>query len=145
MPSRVAACQTFADPSGGPEGQCSFCHFGAGQGGTAAANIERWYGQFQEPRERLGGRVSAEEVGGARLHLFPASGTFLSGMPGGEQRRQPLRRRRTKPSAARPMPSMASDASSSMTFTVNGKKATGQEGIPLGSLRSHGSDPSSGT
>ncbi|MSO75996.1 MAG: hypothetical protein EXQ87_03660 [Alphaproteobacteria bacterium] len=75
----------IADPSGGPEGQCSFFHFGAGQGGTAAANIERWYGQFQEPRERLGARVSVEEVGGTRLHLFRASGTFLSGMPGGPQ------------------------------------------------------------
>jgi hypothetical protein len=75
----------ISDPDGGPAGNCSFFHFGAGQGGTAEANIERWYGQFQEPRDRLGAKVSVEEIAGRRLHLFRASGTFLSGMPGGAQ------------------------------------------------------------
>jgi hypothetical protein len=73
------------NPDSGPPGNCSFFHFGPGQGGTADANIERWYGQFQEPRERLGARVTVEEIGGTKLHLFRASGTFLSGMPGGQQ------------------------------------------------------------
>lgn len=73
----------------GKGGTCSFFHFGAGQGGTPEANIERWYGQFQEPRDKLDAKVTVETVGGTRLHLFRANGTFLSGMPGGPTTPEP--------------------------------------------------------
>lgn len=70
------------DPLGGEQGVCSFFHFGPGQGGTPAANIERWQDQFQEPPQKLAAKIGVEDIAGTRVHWFRASGTFLSGMPG---------------------------------------------------------------
>jgi hypothetical protein len=76
------------NPAGAP-GEVSFFHFGSGRGGTPEANIERWYGQFQEPREALGAEVTRDIVGATVVHRFRASGTYLSGMPGGPRTPQP--------------------------------------------------------
>ena len=73
----------------GPRGVVAFFHFGAGRGGTAEANIERWYRQFQEPRTDLDAELTRDTVGDIAVHRFRASGTFLSGMPGGPKTPMP--------------------------------------------------------
>lgn len=62
-----------------------FFHFGPNNGGGTQANIDRWYGQFSEPREKIGARSEAVEVGGVKVTYVHAQGTYKSGMPGGPQ------------------------------------------------------------
>lgn len=74
----------------GPAGTVAFYYFGVGRGGSAEANIERWYRQFQEPRESLDAEVTRDKVNDIVVHRFRASGTYLSGMPGGLRTPTPL-------------------------------------------------------
>ena len=60
-----------------------FFHFGAGGGGGVQANIERWYRQFEGPREKLGTKTEEVKVGKHKVTYVQAEGTFMSGMPGG--------------------------------------------------------------
>lgn len=60
-------------------GEVTFFHFGAGQGGGVQANVNRWLGQFQDGTSD----TRSETVGKTAVTFVKASGTFLSGMPGG--------------------------------------------------------------
>jgi hypothetical protein len=66
-----------------------FFHFGASNGGGVEANVNRWFGQFQEPREKINARSEAVTIGKHKVTFVRAEGTFLSGMPGGAQTPQP--------------------------------------------------------
>ena len=63
----------------GAKADVTFFHFGAGQGGGVQANVDRWFGQFQNAK------TAQNEVafGGVRVVFVQAAGTFSSGMPGG--------------------------------------------------------------
>ena len=60
-----------------------FFDFGAGQGGGTQANIDRWLGQFQEPREKINAKTEEVKSGTRKVTYVQAEGTYLSGMPGG--------------------------------------------------------------
>src|SRR5215468_353554 len=62
-----------------------FFYFGPGNGGGTKANVERWYGQFQEPRDKINPRSEEATVGQHKVTYVQAEGTYLSGMPGGPQ------------------------------------------------------------
>jgi len=62
-----------ADP-----GEVTFFHFGPGQGGGVQANVDRWFGQFQNATSSQ----NVETVGKTKVTFVEAAGTFLSGMPG---------------------------------------------------------------
>src|SRR5947207_9543550 len=66
----------------GPEkADVTFFYFGAEQGGSAAANIERWYAQFPGSEKN---RVTEHlDVGSVKITFAMTDGTFISGMPGG--------------------------------------------------------------
>ena len=66
-----------------------FFHFGEGGGGGTQANIDRWLGQFQEPREKLNAKTETATAGGRKVTYVEAEGTYLSGMPGGAKTPQP--------------------------------------------------------
>ncbi len=58
-----------------------FYHFGKGQGGSVAANIARWKGQFEgQPKE-----VETTELAGGKIDFLYLEGTFLSGPPFGQK------------------------------------------------------------
>src|SRR5437867_12278429 len=59
-----------------------FFHFGPGDSGGTKANVDRWFGQFQEPRDQI--KASTEEVtiGKHKVTYVQAEGTYKSGMPG---------------------------------------------------------------
>ncbi len=63
-----------------------FFYFGAGQGGDTDANVARWFKQFEgEPvtsREII-------EVGGKKITLVKADGTYLDGPPMGAKTPKP--------------------------------------------------------
>jgi len=76
-----------ADKKGSAE--VVFFHFGPSNGGGVQANVERWFGQFQEPREKIGAKSDAETIGKRKVTFVRAEGTYLSGMPGGARTPQP--------------------------------------------------------
>jgi len=59
--------------------EVTFFHFGAGQGGSVQANVDRWFKQFSD------GYTDArtEQAGNTTVTFVKAFGTFSSGMPGG--------------------------------------------------------------
>jgi hypothetical protein len=66
----------------GPEkAEVTFFDFGAGQGGSAAENVARWYGQFPgSEKNRITENV---QIGPVKITFATTDGTFSSGMPGG--------------------------------------------------------------
>lgn len=62
-----------------------FFHFGQGQGGSVQANIDRWYGQFAEPKDQIKARTEKKSAGGLEITYVFAEGTFLSGPPFGQK------------------------------------------------------------
>jgi len=65
--------------SGEGTADVTFFHFGAGQGGGVQANVDRWFGQFQNAKTGQ----TKETVGKTPVTFVQAEGTFSSGMPGG--------------------------------------------------------------
>jgi len=66
-----------------------FYYFGQGGGGGTQANVDRWLGQFQEPKEQIKAKVEAVTVNNRKVTYVQAEGTYLSGMPGGAKTPQP--------------------------------------------------------
>lgn len=62
-----------------------FFHFGAGQGGDTKANVERWYGQFSDGRDKINARSEEKTVNGRKITYVNAEGTYLSGPPMGQK------------------------------------------------------------
>ena len=60
-----------------------FYYFGPGDGGGTKANVDRWLGQFQEPRDKINAKVEEVTVARTKITYAQAEGTYSSGMPGG--------------------------------------------------------------
>src|SRR5262245_47066046 len=59
-----------------------FFHFGKGDGGGTKANVERWFGQFKEPRDQIQAKTEEATIKGHKVTYVQAQGTYMSGMPG---------------------------------------------------------------
>ncbi|MDX1953179.1 MAG: hypothetical protein SFY81_13440 [Verrucomicrobiota bacterium] len=70
-------------PSGEKKAEVVFFHFGPGGGGGVQANIDRWLGQFKEPKDQIKAQTEKVEANGKKVSYVQAEGTYLSGMPGG--------------------------------------------------------------
>ncbi len=60
-------------------------YFGAGQGGSIEANLERWFGQFKQPdgsASREKARVERKTVSGMEVTVADVSGTYASSAMG---------------------------------------------------------------
>src|SRR5689334_14665851 len=66
-----------------------FFHFGPSNGGGVQANVNRWFTQFEEPREKIGAKTEETKIGKHKVTFVRAEGTYLSGMPGGNRTPQP--------------------------------------------------------
>ena len=54
-------------------------YFGPGQGGSSAANIERWLGQMkQEDGAAKGGKMTTTETAGLKMTTLDVSGTYVA-------------------------------------------------------------------
>ena len=60
-------------------------YFGAGSGGSVEANVNRWIGQFKEPKEELSTKVEKTEVKKSKITTVSAKGTYMSGSPFGQK------------------------------------------------------------
>lgn len=76
------------NPSG-EAGEVVFFHFGPGGAGGTAANIERWFRQFEGGKAASKGRTEEATVSNTKVTYVHAEGTYLSGMPGGPQTPKP--------------------------------------------------------
>lgn len=70
-------------------GEVVFFHFGEGSGGGTKANVDRWFGQFEEGREKIEAKSEDAVVGKHKVTYVQAQGTYQSGMPGGPKTPQP--------------------------------------------------------
>lgn len=61
----------------GPNAECGVYYFGAGQGGSVDANLDRWIGQFLQP----GGKPSkaAAKIAKRTIHGWPVTTVDVSG------------------------------------------------------------------
>ena len=67
-----------------PEGgEVVFFYFGGGGAGGTQANVNRWFGQFVEPREEIKARTEEATIGKTKVTYVQAQGTYKSGPPGG--------------------------------------------------------------
>ncbi|MEO8426247.1 MAG: hypothetical protein ABI651_03960 [Verrucomicrobiota bacterium] len=73
------------DPEKKASADIIFFYFGEGNGGGTKPNIDRWFRQFQEPKERINAKVEEATIGQRKVTYVQAEGTYLSGMPGGPQ------------------------------------------------------------
>ena len=71
------------------EGQIVFFHFGPQGGGGLQANIDRWYGQFTEPRKDINAKTEKSKAGEAAVTFVSAEGTFKAGPPRGPIEEKP--------------------------------------------------------
>ncbi len=60
-----------------------FYYFGTGGAGTVEANVDRWLGQFAEPRDQINAKIEHTTVGKTKVTYVQAEGTYQSGMPRG--------------------------------------------------------------
>ena len=60
-----------------------FYHFGQGGAGGTQANVDRWLGQFYEPRDKINAKTEEANVGKHKVTYVSAEGTYKSGLPGG--------------------------------------------------------------
>jgi len=79
----------IADAAQKESAEVVFFYFGEGGGGGTKANVDRWLGLFQEPREKLQSKVEEVTVNQRRITYVQAQGTYMSGMPGGAKTPQP--------------------------------------------------------
>lgn len=78
-----------ADQKGGASAEVVFFQFGPGPMGGVKANVDRWLGQFVEPREKINAKTEEVTVGKTKVTYVQAEGTYKSGMPGGAQTPMP--------------------------------------------------------
>ena len=63
-----------------------FFYFGAGGGGGVQANVDRWFSQFQDAKNK---KTDSVTVGTSKVTYVEAEGTYLSGPPGGTKTPMP--------------------------------------------------------
>ena len=66
---------------GSSKAEVTFFQFGAGQGGSTADNLARWFGQFPGSEQKR--TTENVQVGPVKITFAMTEGTFSSGMPGG--------------------------------------------------------------
>jgi hypothetical protein len=72
-----------ADPASKGTAEVIFFYFGPGGAGGTKANVDRWLGQFAEPREKINPRIEESAAGKHKVTYVRAEGTYRSGVPGG--------------------------------------------------------------
>jgi hypothetical protein len=81
-PMRAATYRIAPAPGDSAAAECGVYFFGAGQGGSVDANIDRWKAQFQGPDGKVSpAKVSTRKTGGLTVTTIETSGAY-SGMGG---------------------------------------------------------------
>ena len=70
------------DAAGKESADVVFYFFGAGQAGSVDANVDRWFGKFSEPREKINAKRETVTIGKTKVTYVQAEGTYDASMPG---------------------------------------------------------------
>src|SRR5262245_4855791 len=70
-PMRAATYRIAPAPGDKTSAECGVYFFGAGQGGTVEANLERWKSQFKDPS----GKVAPAHIANGTIQGIPTSTT----------------------------------------------------------------------
>jgi len=82
QPMRAATYRIAPAPGDTVGAECGVYFFGAGQGGSVNANVERWKGQFQGPDGKTApATVATRKAGGLNLTTIETAGAY-SGLGG---------------------------------------------------------------
>jgi hypothetical protein len=81
--SMRAAQLKVTDADGKTSADVVFFQFGPSGAGGIQANVDRWLGQFVEPKDQINSKVENVTVGKTKVTYVQADGTYKSGMPGG--------------------------------------------------------------
>lgn len=73
----------------GKAAEIIFFVFPAGVGGGVQANIDRWFGMFQEGKDKINAKTEKVSKPKGEITYVQAEGTYMSGMPGGPKTAQP--------------------------------------------------------
>ena len=73
----------------GKNAEVIFFVFPAGVGGGVQANIDRWFGMFEEGKDKINAKTEKVSKPKGEITYAQAEGTYLSGMPGGPKTPQP--------------------------------------------------------
>ena len=80
--SQMRKAQLKVTPKDAKEpGEVVFFFFGPQSGGTKA-NVDRWFSQFEEGRDKINAKTEEKTVGKVKVTYVSAEGTYKSGMPG---------------------------------------------------------------
>jgi len=71
------------------EGEIVFFHFGPRGGGGVQANVDRWFGQFTEPKAQIKPKTEKAKAGEIAVTFVSAEGTFKAGPPRGPVEEKP--------------------------------------------------------
>lgn len=81
--SSMRAAEYQVKGEGAADAVLTVFYFGAGQGGSVDANLERWIGQFQQPDgsdNKQAAKLSDQEVAGLPVKRLDLRGTYQGGM-----------------------------------------------------------------
>jgi hypothetical protein len=81
-PSSSMRAAQFEIREGSAKADVVFFYFGPGGAGGVAANVDRWLGQFKEPKEQLNPKVEEQSVNGTKVTYVRAEGTFMASSGG---------------------------------------------------------------
>ena len=85
----MRAAQFALEGAGGPA-ELVVYYFGSGGAGGAQANLQRWYGQFEQPDQRASADVAKTEnfvVAEMKITLIDLEGTYVAAVrPGAAER-----------------------------------------------------------
>ncbi len=78
---RAATYRVPAAASDSEGGECAVFYFGPGQGGDVNANLQRWFGQFEQPSGKSSeqaAKTSKQTISGLSVTTVDLSGTYLA-------------------------------------------------------------------
>ena len=79
-PMRVASYRVPAAPGDLEPGDCAVFFFGSGQGGDIEANLQRWYGQIEQPDGSASSSQAkkvVQSINGVQVTTIEVPGTYL--------------------------------------------------------------------
>lgn len=82
-PMRAATYLVAPAPADTEGAECAVFHFGTGQGGDVAANVERWIAQFEQPdgsASSKAARTTKLDVDGLPVTRVEVTGTYTASM-----------------------------------------------------------------
>lgn len=88
-PFRVVTYSVPAAP-GSEKAECIVYFFGAGQGGSVQANLERWKGQFSRNGKPAEAKVTERTVHGVKVTTIDLAGTYTATGGQVKERQGPL-------------------------------------------------------